>query len=51
MAFSSGKGLCKPYSGGGTPFLLILFGCGYAALGNSQKLQAIGQAKQNSRDG
>src|SRR6516225_11706858 len=34
MAFSSGKGLCKPYSEGRTPSLLILFGCGYAALGS-----------------
>src|SRR5262245_55413009 len=33
MAFSSGKGLCNPYFGERTPSLLILFGCGYAALG------------------
>src|SRR5262245_29596567 len=38
MAFSSGKGLCNPYSGGRTPSLLILFGCGYAALGVRQEL-------------
>jgi hypothetical protein len=37
MAFSSGKGLCKPYSGGRTPSLLILFGCGSAALGGSSE--------------
>jgi hypothetical protein len=32
MAFSFGTGWCKTYSEGRTPFLLILFGCGYAAL-------------------
>src|SRR5262245_59253046 len=35
MAFSSGKGPSKPYSGGRTPSLLILFGCGSAALGTT----------------
>src|SRR6266481_4890233 len=35
MAFSSGWGRFQPYSGGRTPFLLILFGCGSAALGRS----------------
>jgi hypothetical protein len=33
MAFSFGKGLCKPYSDGRSPYLLNLFGCGFAALG------------------
>jgi hypothetical protein len=33
MAFSFGMGMCKPNSEGRTPFLLNLFGCGYAALG------------------
>jgi hypothetical protein len=28
-------GMCKPNSEGRTPFLLNLFGCGYAALGGS----------------
>jgi hypothetical protein len=37
MAFSSGKGSSNPYSGGRTPSLLILFGCGYAALGLASK--------------
>jgi hypothetical protein len=37
MACSSGKGLCKPHSEGSTPSLLILFGCGYAALGTAKK--------------
>jgi hypothetical protein len=37
MAFSFGTGWCKPYSEGRTPFLLILFGCGYAALGLASK--------------
>jgi hypothetical protein len=37
MAFSFGMGRCKPYSEGGSPLLLILFGCGYAALGHSEK--------------
>src|SRR3954447_24167956 len=46
MAFSSGKGLCKPYSGGRTPFLLILFDCGYAALGGSRKtIRPLGHLK------
>jgi hypothetical protein len=38
MAFSFGTGWCKTYSEGRTPFLLILFGCGYAALGDITKL-------------
>jgi hypothetical protein len=38
MAFSSGKGLRKPYSGRRTPSLLILFGCGYAALGRARDI-------------
>jgi hypothetical protein len=33
MAFSFGKGWDKPYFEGRTPFLLTLFGCGFAALG------------------
>src|SRR5260370_37061183 len=32
MAFSFGTGWCKPYSEGGTPFLLTLFGCGSGAV-------------------
>ena len=36
MAFSSGRGLSKPHSDGRTPFLLTLFGCGSAALGEGR---------------
>ena len=35
MAFSSGWDAQQPHSGGRTPFLLILFGCGSAALGSN----------------
>src|SRR5262245_23332278 len=40
MACSSEKGSCNPYSGGRTPSLLILFGCGFAALGYRAKKRA-----------
>jgi hypothetical protein len=37
MAFSFGKGWSKPYLEGRTPFLLTLFGCGFAALGTGRE--------------
>src|SRR5260221_4101838 len=39
MAFSFGKGWCKPQSDGRTPYLHILFGCGSAALGKRLALR------------
>jgi hypothetical protein len=35
--------MAKVESEGGTPFLLILFGCGFAALGNKLNNHRLGE--------